>query len=74
MRKILIVLFVVALSSACNPKPTREQCLEFSAPLIAENIELRGIAAKWKDNYFKAMKLIKLMQAQEKKLLEAQKK
>lgn len=67
MRKFLIVLFVVALSSACNTKPTREQCVEYTKPLALEVMEQRDLAFRWRKNYFKAKHLIELMQQREKK-------
>lgn len=70
MRKILMLalaLVLVAMSSACNTKPTREQCVEYTKPLAAEVLELRDINARWRKNYFKAKHLIELMQQREKK-------
>lgn len=63
MRKFLIVLFVVALSSACNTKPTREQCVEYTKPLALEVMELRSLYAKARSNNRKAMELIQLLKA-----------
>lgn len=64
MRKILmLVIALVAMSSACNTKPTREQCAEYTKPLAAEVMELRSLYAKVRSNNRKAMELIQLLKA-----------
>lgn len=64
MRKILmLVIALVAMSSACNAKPTREQCVEYTKPLAAEVLELRDLNARWRENNYRAIKLINLLKA-----------
>lgn len=64
MRKILmLVLVLVAASTACNTKPTREQCVEYTKPLVAEVLELRDLNARWRENNYRAIKLINLLKA-----------
>jgi hypothetical protein len=63
MRKVLIVLLLAALAPACNAKPTREQCVEYTAALASEVMELRSLYEKSRSNNRKAMELIQLLKA-----------
>ncbi len=71
MRKILVLVLAIALAAGCSSKPTPEQCAPQCrvavAFLAAENAELRALNAKWQENYYKALRLIKLMQAKGKR-------